>query len=105
MQAVLCTLLEIEGYEVVQTPSRQPLGDLLQSIHKEQPDLILLDVHLHDGSGLEVLRRVRADASVARTRVVMTSGMDMQDECLAAGADAFLLKPFMPDELLGKLRG
>jgi len=31
---------------------------------------------------------------------VMTSGMDRSDECLAAGADAFLLKPFRPSEAL-----
>jgi len=35
----------------------------------------------------------------------MTSGMDVKERCLEAGADAFLLKPYMPDELMAKLRG
>jgi CheY-like chemotaxis protein len=35
----------------------------------------------------------------------MTSGMDMKDQCLNAGANGFIMKPFMPDELIKKLRG
>jgi DNA-binding response OmpR family regulator len=37
--------------------------------------------------------------------VVMTSGMDRSDECLDAGADAFILKPFRPSELLERVQG
>ena len=37
-------------------------------------------------------------------KIVMTSGMDMKKECLERGADHFLLKPFMPDDLLKVLK-
>jgi DNA-binding response OmpR family regulator len=105
MQAVLRTLLEIEGFAVTVAPLRHDIADLLGSIHVEQPDILLLDYHLGDTNGLDVLRRLRADQDSSRTRVIMTSGMDLQERCLAAGADGFILKPFMPDELIQKLRG
>ena len=47
-----------------------------------------------------MLRELRADETLKTMPVVMTSGMDRSDECLAAGADAFLLKPFRPSEVL-----
>lgn len=103
MQAVLRTLLEIEGFQVAQAQVRQHLDDLLQSIRDEKPDVLLLDVHLRDISGYDVIKRIRADAGIAGSRVIMTSGMDVKDRCMAAGADDFLLKPYMPDELIGKL--
>jgi hypothetical protein len=34
----------------------------------------------------------------------MTSGMNMKDECISRGADVFLLKPFMPDDLIKALQ-
>ncbi len=105
MQAVLRTLLEIEGFQVALAKARPKIEELVQSIHNEKPDVLLLDVHLHDISGFDVLQRIRADAAIARARVIMTSGMDVKDRCMAAGADDFLLKPYMPDELMKKLHG
>ncbi len=43
---------------------------------------------------------MRKDDLFKDTHVVMASGMSLKEECLAAGADAFLLKPYMPDELI-----
>jgi two-component system phosphate regulon response regulator PhoB len=103
MRSVLRTLLEIEGYQVVIHPLDQPLDGILSSVHDSRPDVILLDYHLTDFSGLEVLKSLRADPDVKHTRVIMSSGSDVQDRCLAAGADDFLLKPYMPDELIRKL--
>ncbi|HEX9018565.1 MAG TPA: response regulator [Anaerolineaceae bacterium] len=105
MQSVLRTLLEIEGYQVSTAPDRLPLDQIVRAIRETKPDSILLDVHLHSASGFEILDRIRRDPTIAGTRVVMTSGMDMKDECIAAGASDFLLKPFMPDELIHKLGG
>jgi DNA-binding response OmpR family regulator len=34
----------------------------------------------------------------------MASGMDLTSQCLQAGADGFILKPFMPDELIAKIQ-
>ena len=106
MQAVLRTLLELEGFQVIQGGDLLTAEALLEAIQSEQPDTILLDVHLkNDVSGVDLLRALRVMPNLPKTRVVMTSGMAMEAECMAAGADDFLLKPFMPDELIKKLRG
>ncbi|MBE0696871.1 MAG: response regulator [Anaerolineaceae bacterium] len=105
MQAVLRTLLEIEGFTVALAPDRKGQHELVQFIKTENPDMVLIDVHLRETSGIEVLRELREDAAFASTRVIMTSGLDAKDKCLAAGANSFLMKPFMPDELISKLRG
>lgn len=106
MQAVLRTLLELEGFTVIQAGDVLTAEALLATIQAEQPDAILLDVHLRSNvNGVDLLREMRGIPGLPKTRVVMTSGMAMEEQCMAAGADDFLLKPFMPDELIQKLRG
>jgi CheY-like chemotaxis protein len=105
MQAVLRTLLEIEGFNVALAPDRKGQHELVLFIKAENPDVVLLDVHLRETSGIEILRELRLDPAFATTRVIMTSGLDMKDKCIAAGANSFLMKPYMPDELINKLRG
>lgn len=105
MKSVLQTLLEIEGFTVSIAPDQHGLEAVLQAIQSTRPEILLLDVHLRGLSGLEVVQRIRADATLAAMRVVMSSGMDVGQECLAAGADSFLMKPYMPDELLQKIQG
>lgn len=105
MQSVLQTLLELEGFSVIQAPVSGTSAEIHQRIRDAQPDVLLLDVHLRGLSGLEVLEQVRSDPTTAPIRVVMTSGMDRKHECLAGGADDFLMKPYMPDTLIQKLRG
>ena len=68
-----------------------------------RPDLVLLDVDLPDVSGLEVCRRLRAEAALAHTKIVMLTAAAQQDDVargLAAGADQYLTKPFSPVRLL-----
>ncbi len=67
------------------------------------PDLIFLDVHLPDISGLEVCRRLRSTGRFARTKIVMLTAAAQQEDVargLAAGADRYLTKPFSPLHLL-----
>lgn len=104
MQAVLRTLLEIEGFQVSLAPAKKHLEDIVQSIHEANPEVILLDVHLNNVSGYDVLQQIRKDPKISKTRVIMSSGMDVKDQCMAAGANDFIMKPYMPDELINKLR-
>ena len=72
-----------------------------------RPDLILLDVQMPRLDGLEVCRRLRADASLAGTRIVMltAAGQDAdRARGLAAGADEYLTKPFSPLALFTLVR-
>lgn len=101
---VLKTLLELEGFQVRLSPAQTDEEQILAEIKAETPDIILMDVHLREISGIDILRRMRADTSLQNVRVVMTSGMDKKDECLNAGASAFLMKPYMPEDLIDTLK-
>lgn len=65
-------------------------------------DLVLTDCCMPGMSGMDLLRAIRADASLRRIRVIMVSGNDgfaLESEARKSGIDGFLPKPF-PDEAL-----
>lgn len=102
MVTLLKTLLGMEGFEVITTLDRK--DGFLDIIRQEKPDVILLDVHLGDQNGLDLVREVRADPQLSGVRIIMCSGINLEAECRANGADDFLLKPYVVDELLRKVR-
>lgn len=102
-RTLLKTLLEMEGYQVF-VYDQENTGDILAALAKQRPDVIVLDVHLRYADGLEILSHIRQNQTIKDLRVVMSSGMDYSYQCERAGADAFLMKPYMPDELLAILR-
>ncbi|OGO67689.1 MAG: hypothetical protein A2Z37_16395 [Chloroflexi bacterium RBG_19FT_COMBO_62_14] len=93
---LLETLLQMDGFEVV---SEARKDKILPGIRSAAPDLVLMDVFLAHSDGMGVLADLRSEPDLADLRVVMTSGMDLEEQCLAAGANAFLLKPYSPDQL------
>jgi DNA-binding response OmpR family regulator len=103
MVSLLKIFLDMEGFQVATLLDQE--GDFIENIRRENPDVLLLDVFLGEWNGVDIIRRMRQAPDLKRIKVVMTSGIDKGDECRAAGADDFLLKPFMPDELIQKIRG
>ena len=101
MLHLLDTLLRIEGYQTVKLSEEE---NVLDAAHRERPEIILLDVHLRDINGLDILKEIRSDATLRKTIVIMQSGMNMTAECSNAGADVFLLKPYMPDMLIDAIK-
>ena len=101
MVSLLKTLLTMEGFEVLDLKTD---ADVPAAVQREKPDALFMDVHLGKQSGLEILEAIRSRHDLANVRVVMTSGLDVQEQCIRSGANAFLLKPFMPDDLLRVLR-
>ena len=83
-------------------------GELaIASLGEFRPDLVLLDLMLPRASGLEVCRAIRADASLAATRVLMlTAKGGEHDEArgMEAGADGYLTKPFSTRELVARAK-
>jgi DNA-binding response OmpR family regulator len=75
----------------------------LEAVRGAPPDLVLLDVMLPGGmDGLEVCRRIKADARLDGTIVVMMTASDQAEQrarVRAAGADHYVAKPFSPREL------
>lgn len=77
-------------------------GEGIKSATDKQPALILLDNHLPDATGIEVLNRLAASETTAGILVVVFSGdsANIGKELLAAGASEFLSKPFDIHQLL-----
>lgn len=97
MVTLLKTLLGMEGYQVIALSIDD---DVVEAVRSDRPDVLLLDVHLPNANGLDVLDRIREDDETRDLKVVMTSGLNLEIECKNHGADDFLLKPYMPDDLL-----
>jgi len=73
----------------------------------ELPDLILMDVQLPKLSGLEATRQLRADAKTAAIPIVVITSFALSgdaEKAKAAGASAYLAKPYSPRELLQMIR-
>jgi CheY-like chemotaxis protein len=103
MRSLLKMLLELEGYVVAECDKKTE-NEIITSIADEKPNVVLLDVHIHKINGIDVLKRIRSDPNSRELKVLMSSGMAMEEQCLKAGANGFLLKPYMPDDLLNKVR-
>lgn len=103
MLSLLETLLEVEGYQVEKLKGDGGIESILTIVKEKMPALILLDVHLKNISGFDLLESIQRDDSLKSIRVIMSSGMEMSHLCLEKGADDFILKPFMPEELIGKI--
>jgi two-component system cell cycle response regulator len=93
---LLRTLLEMDGFEVITAAN----GTTALNVADETPpDILLVDYHLLDMDGTELISRLRSDPRFARIPMVMASGLDKEAEAQQAGADAFLIKPFEPNTL------
>lgn len=101
MVTLLTTLLGMEGYDVVALSVNE---DVFEAVRSDRPDVLLLDVHLPHTNGLDVLDQLRENEETQDLKVVMTSGLNLELECKNHGADDFLLKPYMPDNLLQILK-
>ena len=95
--------LEGHGYSVV---SASDVAEALKAVQKEKPDLIILDVAMPGGDGLNVLRRLNASNPRNMRPVIVVTGMEprAKAEAFAAGAVDFYLKPVNMDTLLECIR-
>jgi DNA-binding response OmpR family regulator len=106
MLSLLITFLEVEGYEVVKvngTENTYSVENLLKLLREEYPTLMLVDVNLKYANGLDLLRGIRNDPDFKDIKILMSSGMDFTYQSMEEGADGFLLKPYMPDELIARI--
>jgi len=95
---LLRTLFELEGHRVVVTST---YDEVLPLFRRSLPDAVLMDVLVQGRETIELIRQMRQEEGrAAQIPLVMTSAMDRSWECLEAGADLFVLKPFLPDELV-----
>lgn len=93
-------LLRVHGYRTLEAATA---GDGIALAAERAPDLVVMDIHLPDVSGIDALARLRA-ASATRAIPVMafTASVMAQDrnEIMAAGFDAFVSKPIELDAFI-----
>jgi two-component system chemotaxis response regulator CheY len=105
MRSFVAATLEGEGeFEVVQAENGFAALKTLPQAHF---DLVITDVNMPDINGLELIKFMRSSASYKDTPLVIisTEGRDRdRDKGLALGANAYLVKPFTPEQLVELVR-
>jgi signal transduction histidine kinase len=101
---LLCRTLSKAGFEILEAGS----GDEALARLEDEPDLVLLDVHLPDVDGFAVCARLRTDDRFAHVPILMMSAEYQSAQNMAhgldVGADAYLTHPVEPDVLLSTVR-
>jgi DNA-binding response OmpR family regulator len=99
---VLRAYLEREGMLVESCTS---VAEALSALERGAPDLLLLDISLPDGSGLDVLRAASLPSARIPT-IMLTARSDESDRVvgLELGADDYVTKPFSPREVVARVR-
>lgn len=103
-RSVLVRVLKIEGHEVAAAASGTEALDMVAAA---PPDLIVLDVVMPGIDGIEVCRRLKADAATEPIPVLILSGMTDRDSRLrgvSAGANDYLAKPIDREDLVLRVR-
>ena len=99
--ATIAPLLRARGYEVLTSMSGHAA---LEAVHRDAPDLVILDLGLPDLDGVDVCRQIRESRS---TPIVVLSAHGAENDkvkALDAGADDYVTKPFGTEELLARIR-
>jgi len=96
---LVTTVLQNAGHQVV--PVRDG-AEALAAVRDRKPDLAVIDISMPEVDGLEVLRRLRADAETSELPVVLLSAQAQEADVargFETGASAYVKKPFSPREL------
>ncbi|TIU10427.1 MAG: response regulator, partial [Mesorhizobium sp.] len=92
--------LRAKGYEVIKAVDG---AEALAKAEQDGPDIIVLDAMMPKADGIEVLARIKGDPVLSKTPVVMLTARKAEKDIVSAlekGADDYLVKPFIPEELL-----
>jgi two-component system cell cycle response regulator DivK len=101
---ILRDLLRTAGYEILEATTGE---DGVAAAKARVPDLILMDIQLPGIDGYEATRRIKADEALRRIPLIVVTSYALSGDdakALAAGADAYVAKPFSPRAMLAKVR-
>ena len=101
---ILRDLLTSAGYELIEAMTGSEGERLARS---QRPDLILMDVQLPELDGYQATSLIKADPDLNPIPIVIVTSYALSGDeakALAAGADAYVTKPFSPRQLLAKVR-
>jgi DNA-binding response OmpR family regulator len=95
--------LRARGYDVVVAKDG---NEAMTRVVSERPSLIVLDAMMPRMDGFEVLTRIKDDDELAHIPVIMLTARKSEHDIVSAlerGAEDYLVKPFIPDELIARL--
>ena len=105
LMKLIRTYFRLEGFEVREATQR---GEIMGAFRQGPlPDLVLLDVHLPDADGFDVLARMRQHAVLKSMPVIMITAEATREAVfkgLQAGADGYITKPFEPEYLVAAVK-
>jgi two-component system phosphate regulon response regulator PhoB len=96
--------LEGAGYNLRSFPTAD---NVLADAERDRPSLLLLDIMVPGGDGLELCRRLRQTSSIAATPVIFLTARSTESDRvlgLELGADDYITKPFSPRELVARVK-
>ena len=98
------TFLQQEGFRWAEAVNGQ---DALMQTHLEKPALILMDAMMPRMDGWEAVRMLKQDATTRHIPLIMLTAHafdEHRERAVQAGADGFLAKPVLPDQLAAEIR-
>jgi two-component system phosphate regulon response regulator PhoB len=101
---ILRLTFEMEGYRLVVAEDGE---QALDKVKRHAPDLVVLDLMLPKLDGIEVCRRIRADAALQHIPILMLTAKGEESDVvlgLGIGADDYMIKPARPKELTARVR-
>jgi len=100
----LSFLLKREGFEVSAVVDGTAVTD---RVTRDKPDLLILDIMLPEMSGFEIVRRLRDGAATGSLPILVLTAKGQEADrkrMIELGADAYLTKPFVMQDLLDRIR-
>jgi DNA-binding response OmpR family regulator len=99
---LLETVLQLESFQTSAVSAIDGEG-IVPVLHLEEPHVLVLDFHLDGTEALEHIAAIRADPVWEDLPILITSAIDRRQDCLEAGADDFILKPFNWQEIIKRI--
>ena len=96
-------LMKQSGYEVMIARNGK---EVLESVVKSRPDLVLLDIMLPDITGFEICHTLRTAYDMQDMKIILLTAKSRDSDIekgMAMGADAYIIKPFSTKELVKKI--
>lgn len=97
---ILNYVLFEEGYEVLVFPT---ISSCKQALNKRVPDLLLMDVRLPDGNGMDLCSELKNSARTTESKILMMSAHLPEQDGKQTGADDFIAKPFDLEGMVSRI--
>jgi DNA-binding response OmpR family regulator len=101
LSQLVCAIVREAGH--VPIPAFDAMQTVMFAIRPPQPAVIILDINMPGGTGLEALKKLKLSARTSAIPVIVLSGsteLDMPQQVRSLGADEFLAKPINPEVLM-----